>query len=59
MNKDKLIVRLTRELYDLKNKLEEVREHAQFIYTADEIGSRVHSAAIDILNLIESEEVYD
>ena len=59
MTKDELIVRLTRELYDLKQQLEDIRKHADSLYQNLELDSPNRGAIIDIINTIDTGEVYE
>jgi hypothetical protein len=56
---DTLIARLARELYDLKQKLEDIRNEAEEIYNNTSHGdpSRLH--AINIINNIDVTEIYE
>ncbi len=63
LDKDELITRLTRELYDLKQKLEDIRGYAeaaeQEVKQAKKINHNLTFLLIDILNEIDSSEVYE
>jgi len=62
MTSEQLISRLARELYDLKQKLEDIRGNADRIYQ-ETAGKHelivIRHEAIDITNLIDSGEVYE
>lgn len=64
INKDKLIVRLATELYDLKQKLEDIRTFTDAAY--EELKAReavagdvVLTSVIEVLNLIDCTEIYE
>ena len=63
MNKDQLIVRLSRELYDLKQKIEDIRALAEkaeeSIRSEDDHSWNTLSPIIDIINLVDSGEIYE
>jgi hypothetical protein len=63
MNKDQLIVRLSRELYDLKQKIEDIRALAEkaeeSIRSEDGHSWNTLSPIIDIINLVDSGEIYE
>ncbi len=59
MTESELIVRLVRELYDLKQKLEDIRKHADIIYRDSLISSLELYNIISILNLLDCGEVYE
>lgn len=63
LSRDKVIARLARELYDLKQKLENIRKLAEGIMdeetkTWDENKEILH-AAIDIINICDTGEMYE
>lgn len=61
MTNERLVFLLTRDLFDLRDKIERIRKEADEIYSKcaliGEIDCRVH--AINILNDIDSGEVYE
>lgn len=61
LTRDELIVRLTRELYDLKYKLEEIRGYADkaldFLMSDD--NNRPYHLVINIINSIDESAVYE
>ncbi len=62
MNKDQLISRLTLELYDLKQKLNDIRYDADIIYRATEDNlelTKIRWKIIKILDNIDSGEIYE
>ncbi len=60
MTKDELISRISLELYDLKHKLEVIRAYTEEIYLdVGNDGSISRLRSIDIINLLDSEEIYD
>ena len=64
MTNEQLVVRLTRELYDLKQKLEDIRGYAMTAYTemkqTDSIPVPVGLMdVIKIIDLVDSDEIYE
>ena len=61
MNKDELIVRLTRELYDTKQKLNDIRVRLDVCYDIIRLTKKKAGLphVIEALNLIDNFEDYD
>jgi hypothetical protein len=62
VSNDTLIARLARELYDLKQKLEDIRKEAEAIYDATQGVSKLEHLklhAIHIINTIDVTEIYE